>query len=276
MRTPCLSLIETVLMKKIYFLGLISLLFLGAMSAPVWGKANFTVAPGIVEFDISRPSTKTFLIVNSGDENIRLFIRPIYFKIDSRSLAAGTHLHSRTASIENIATSIMASPRVLSLTPGQRRNVRISVRPRKKLAPGDYRAHLLIKTLGKQKPKAGAGEDGAPGMSINLEINLETAVAIYGRVGKPDYMFKWECKPLASGKLIVEATNLSKWRFSGWIGVFDTSKPETPLAATRLVSLRESKRPVAFDIAAKANLEIRWGKNQGDLSQGRSQCPIIK
>ncbi|MBF0351821.1 MAG: hypothetical protein HQM11_12380 [SAR324 cluster bacterium] len=247
-----------------------------AFSPLAWSKANFTVAPGIVEFDLSRPGTQTFLLINSGDENIRLFIRPLYFEIDSRSLAAGVHLRSLTAEEEDISSVILVSPRVLALIPGERRNIRISVRPNRTLTPGDYRAHLLIKTLGDQKTAPQPTDSQQQGMSIKLDISLETAVAVYGRIGNPEFDFQWECQTTQEGKLQINAINLSKWRYSGWVAVYDVSNMENPLAKQRLISLRESKRPIMFDFSPPEKMEIRWGTGEAKQDEGKSQCSISK
>ncbi|MGK5095038.1 hypothetical protein WDW89_23890 [Deltaproteobacteria bacterium TL4] len=238
---------------------------------------NFSVAPGIIEINLSRASTQTFLLTNTGDETIRLLIRPVYFEIDSKSLAAGSHLNPQVASVENIEKFILVSPRVLSLAPGQNRSIRISVRPEGQLSPGDYRSHLLVQTLEEQKKKSESTK-GLQGMSIQLEIKLETGIAIYGRVGEPKYRFEWACEQVQPGEFMVNVINLSQWRYSGWMGVFDEAQPMSPMAVQRLISLRESKRTFQFKVPTEPlpqSLQIRWGQTQSVFNDGESKCPLV-
>lgn len=248
------------------------------LAEPALAKNSFLVAPGRVDFDLSRPSTQSFIITNNGDGKIRLNIEPIYFEIDSQSLAAGVHLKPETAKLENITPYIRVSPRTLSLAAGQRRDIRISLRPPKDLVLGDYRSHLLVKMLETArviKSKKAAGEN-AVGMQLN--IKMETAVAIYGHLGERDPKLSISCGLNPDNNqfsLVVE--NTSPWRFDGMVSVFNAkSNNASPLHQERFVSLRESRRKISTSWKPKGRgpYLLKWGIGDAGESMGSSTCQV--
>lgn len=206
-----------------------------------WSKNSFLVAPGRVDFDLKRPTTQSFIITNNGDGPIRLTIEPIYLEIDSKSMSAGEHLKPETAKLEDLTNSIRVSPRRLSLSPGQRRDIRISLRPSAELTEGDYRTHLLVKMMEVARTiDSGSEDEGSLGMKLN--IKMETAVAIYGHKGDRKPSLNASCD-INNNNLNVTVVNPSVWRFDGFIQVFKSNGPtDTPLYENRLISLRESKK----------------------------------
>ncbi len=205
---------------------------------------SFLVAPGVVEFDLTKPATQSFIITNDGDEPIRLNINPIYLDIGDSSLAMGEHLSPDTKETENITKNLRVSPKRLSLKPGQRRDIRVSFRPNKDITDGDYRTHLLVQMLETAKViDAGTAGDGALGMKI--DIKMETAVAIYGRKGEGSAVLDFQCiANEEDGNLIVTTINESEWRFEGQLTIVNQSQPGEPVYDDRVVSLRGSKRDI--------------------------------
>ncbi len=253
-------------------------------STSVSAAASFSVAPGILKFDLIRPKTQPFLVKNNGDERIRIIIKPIYFALGSRFFRAGEPISAEDATgdttNDDLTSYILLSPRVLSLKPGQRRTVRISIRPPSTLTPGDYRGHLLIRTL-EGKPKTvrqtRRTADGKE-ISINLKIKLETAIAVYGRVGEPEIKLEWECRQNEEGILELLAINRSAWMFKGWVGAYDSGKGENsdPLDVGRVISFRESKRPITLKAKPLPKLMLRWGEEKDNLDMGRTDCTLKK
>ncbi|PCI28329.1 MAG: hypothetical protein COB67_06675 [SAR324 cluster bacterium] len=246
------------------------------VTSPVMGKAFFSVAPGVVQFEFSRLRTQSFMISNTGDERVRLVIRPVYFAVDSRSLRAGTPLNPDRKVQDNISSSLVISPRVLSLAPNQRRKVRVSLRPQKQLRQGDYRAHLLISVLKGKSGRVNPPITTTTGLAINLDIQMETAVAVYARMGKAVYDFHWDCSKNSQNQLIVTAINPNQWRFKGWVGIFtpESTVKTPPLTLVRLISLRESKRPLLTELPAENSVRIRWGLDKEQLNMGSVNCNL--
>lgn len=238
---------------------------------PAMAGNSFLVAPGRIDLDISRPVTQSFIITNNGDGPIRIVIKPIYYKVDDRALNAGTPIHPEVDTQDDLTGFMRLSPRTLNLKPGQRRDVRVSIRPPADMPDGDYRAHLLVKMLdpiGNIESKMDA--EGAPeGISMQIKINLETAAAIYGYRGKRDpNQVAFTCARAEDGQLLLNAENPSKWRVEGVVHGYphkepkegETAAPPTmegdPLFETPFNVYRESRR----------TLRTRWTpKDDGQL-----------
>ncbi|OUS04023.1 hypothetical protein A9Q81_06295 [Gammaproteobacteria bacterium 42_54_T18] len=246
------------------------------INQPSFAKNSFLVAPGRVDFDISKPTTQSFIITNNGDGNIRLSIKPIYIPIDSKSLAAGSHIKPETAKNEDITQFVRVAPRTLSLKPGQRRDIRISIRPPSSLSEGDYRTHLLVSMLETAQVIKG-GESGADSLGMQLNIKMETAVAIYGRKGERNPELTVSCtRDQVTEKLVLNIVNSSLWRFDGFIRAYNPNNPEKSIYENRLVSLRESKKSQNTNIIPSSNEDflVRWSNFETNTEVGSSTCKI--
>lgn len=252
----------------------ITILLFCLSASTALAEANFSVAPGVVHFDLTRPRTQSFLITNVGDERIRLLIKPIYFAVNSKSLNAGEPLEITDGFQDNLSKFTLVSPRILSLKPGDRRKVRVSIRPRRNLIPGDYRSHLLISAIGRKQIARG-GNSGSGGLKINLTVRMETAVAVYGRVGIPKFDLRWECNKSKDNQLLLRVRNGSNWRFSGWFTLFEFQKGSPkPLLTARLVSLGQTNKTIPLKIVPEKKLEIRWGETKEKLDSGLTRCEL--
>ena len=251
---------NSVITRSLFFLyNIVIILFF--FNSPLFGAAFFSVAPGVIEFNLKKHQTKSFIVSNSGDERIRLIVRPIYFAIDSKSLRAGIAIDPETANQDDLTKAILISPRVMVLSPGQKRTVRISIRTKKELSPGDYRTHLLISTMEGRKSVSdqSASSSGTEGMSIDLNIRMETAIAIYGRVGTADTKLDWRCGKNSQGIFFVQTINQSNWNFRGWLGIYGPEENSELITEVRLVSLRNSVRTIPIKNPPATPFNIRWG-----------------
>ncbi|MFT4929689.1 MAG: hypothetical protein ACI8WB_005824 [Phenylobacterium sp.] len=222
-------------------------------------KNSFLVAPGIVEFDLKKPATRSFIITNDGDEAIRLNIKPIYFDIADRTMAMGEHLTKTTKDIENITGAIRISPRRLSLKPGQRRDIRVSIRPKKNLPDGDYRSHLLVQMLQVAHVLSSPMPQNSGGVGMDINVKMETAVAIYGSKGQGSPTLNFFCQQNpANGKLMVKIVNPTIWRFDGPISI---TANNTPIFNQRLVRLRDSSKTQAFKTDYLSTTDYQIGYN---------------
>lgn len=252
------------------YMGALIMIVTMLFSSYASARNSFLVAPGRVDFDLNRPQTQSFIITNNGDGKIRLTITPIYFPIDDKSLAAGKHINSETAKIEDITSAVRVAPKTLSLRPGQRRDIRISVRPPKDLAEGDYRTHLLVSMKEIAKSFKGNTEsENSVGMQLNLK--METAVAIYGRVGERDPKLEISCNK--GDQQSFKVLNKSPWRFDGVIQFY----PENSATATyedRVVSLRESENTFRIKTPLKGNYMVRWIDFKTQSEVGSTTCTL--
>jgi hypothetical protein len=245
----------------------------------VSAKNSFLVAPGRVTFDLKKPTTQSFILTNNGDGKIRLSIKPVYFPIDSKSLQMGALLDPKTAELEDLTKYIRVAPRSLSLNPGQRRDIRISIRVPQNLPDGSYRAHLLVSMLETaqviQTP-AGSGEVG-----VGVNLKLETGVAIVGFKGEQaETKIHTVCKiEPGTGRLGLVVTNPSVWRFDGFLEFYPSNAPSTgePLTVVRVILLRGSKNDFASSYVppgGKGKYFIKWIDFETKAVVGSSTCDV--
>ena len=83
--------------------------------------------------------------------------------------------------------------------------------------------------------------DGENNMNMELNVKMETAVALYGRKDEPVVDLSMSCDVSENGVTEVSTTNPSAWRFEGLL----SSDQTQPIP---LVMLRESVRTVAFKL----------------------------
>ena len=188
--------------KKIAKILTVSLSLLGGVNA--YADHSFLVAPGRIEADLTSQTTRTVIVTNTGSEDIRLEIFPEYLPIGDGQgeLNVGvSHLKNQKEK-ESLEDYITVSPKVLKLKPGQRRDVKVNIngkrsRTNKNAKPlsenGDYRTHLIVRMKEAVATKEISSENNE-NLSMNLDIKFETAIAIYGRKGEPNYdSVKAEC-----------------------------------------------------------------------------------
>jgi hypothetical protein len=225
----------------------------------LFARNSFLVAPTSAEISMKKPTTMSFVVTNNGDEVIRIAIAPIYFEVGSKFMPPSAPLVPKTTKDDNITPFMVISPKVLSIRPGDQRTVRVSIRPGSDLAPGEYRGHVLFSmldianTIGK---KAKKGE----GMSMVLNFKSETAVVIYGSVGSGVADLKTTCSLAKNGNLKVKITNSGKWRFDGWMRIYDP-KSNKKLVEDKVFMTRESMKDSTLNWKPKdatKPLDISW------------------
>lgn len=247
-------------------------------AAPAAAGNSFLVAPGRIDLDLERPQTRSFIVTNTGDGPIRVTVEPVYFPVDDSSLQGGVPLKPETAGQDSLTPFLRVSPRTLSLKPGERRDVRFSIRNPADLPPGDYRVHLLMRmletavTLGNDQIRI----EGDRGIAMQLHIKMETAVAIYGHKGARHGEVAVACRRAEDGTLRLEVTNATPWRYEGRAGVFaaGAAPDAAPLNAFPFNSLRESRRtvPTRWQPPAGTALEVRWEATQTAGPPGSAAC----
>jgi len=221
---------------------------------------TFLVAPTSAEISLERPTTLSFVVTNNGTGQVRVAISPIYFPVDSKFMPTAKPLNVSTTKNDDLSSFFIISPKVVSIKPGEQRTVRVSVRSKPGLKEGEYRAHVLFSMLDvadsvQVKGKKRKGEEG---LSMKINFKSETAVVIYGSVGKGLADLKTSCSVLKNGKTKVVITNSGKWRFDGWLRIYDGSKK---LADEKVFMTRESIRDTVLNWAPKDEkgpITIKW------------------
>lgn len=254
-------------------------LIISIYAPKVISKNSFLVAPGRVMFDLSRPKTQSFIITNNGDEAIRLNIKVVYFPVDSSSLGIGHPLKAETAEIESLKPYLRVSPPRLSLKPGQRRDIRISIRPPSGLTNGTYRAHLLVSMMEVAETITDlATTENSNDVGMHLSLKMETAVAIYGQKGegKPDLQITCAVNS-ETDELNYQVKNTTPWRFDGWVRAYTNTNDDQTIQEDRLTIMRESTRTIASKLKPTGDsLFLRWSDLKTEELIGSASCPIVQ
>lgn len=217
--------------KKVLAAGIAML-----MSASTFAGSGFLVAPERAMFDFNKVETKKFILTNTSNEPIRLSVKPEFIPIDSKFINIGKHVESYTAN-DDLTSYVRVAPRVVSLNPGERRDIRVQIRPNKSLENGDYRTHLLVENIATATEKAEVAS--SENIQMNISMRMQTAIALYARRGDYSSDLSFECKNI-KGKQHVMAINASPYMFEGKFSI-DSSDPRPALM------MRESERAFTFD-----------------------------
>ncbi len=241
-----------------------------------FANTSFAVAPGRLNFDLRHPQTQTFLIRNNGNQLIHLRIHPTFLPIESRALNAGKPLNSKQEKKESLAPFILISPPVLSLRPGEQRDVRVSVRPSAHLKTGTYRAHLIVHMLEifHQHFSKHKTSNGTVGM--NLNFLMEIAVAVYAHNGNGTVKFTTACHFNKKRQLVVNVKNPTPWHFDGKATLYDKNNTKSILANKETVVYRNSLKKIYFDHIAKniKNITIKWKAKTALAPKLTTHCHI--
>jgi hypothetical protein len=230
------------------------------------------VAPSRTIIDYPAHQSSHFIITNTCDEAIRLSAEAVFFELDSPALEAGTLLEKTSTHIDDLTPYLWISPRVLNLKPGESRHIRLSLKIPPTLAEGDYRAHILLKTLDTKRSQ----EETEPGVALHLTMNVETAVAVYAHLGTPHLdttsppSITHHCYT-RNDKLFIEAINHSNYNLEGTVGLWDGAKKITEkITETPWLHYRNSKKTHSFDLAhlplpLSKNLAIKITSTDGSV-----------
>lgn len=209
------------------------------LSMPVAAKNSFLVAPGKVLFDMNKTTTETFIVTNTGDNKIRLEMEVLYIPIGEDGLKVGKHIRVGVDEDENISDNVRVSPKRMRLEPGQRRDIKVQLKPLAGAKDGDYRTHLVVKMVENAVTQE-INPDNNEQMNMKLNIKMETAVAIYARKGEAANQLSPTCSAKGKG-FSYDVVNASPYKFDGFIQVADS--PISPY-----VQLRESERSIVLGL----------------------------
>ena len=223
----------------------------------LFAKNTFLVAPTSAEISLDRPNTISFVVTNNGDGQVRVAISPIYFPVDSKFMPTAKPIDPATTTKDDLSSYMIISPKVVSLKPGEQRTVRVSVRPKPEVfKDGEYRAHVLFSMLDVADTMQTKG--AKEGVSMKLNFKSETAVVVYGSVGKGDADLKTSCKIVKDKQTKIAITNAGKWRFDGWLRILDGDKK---LTEDKVFIVRESVRESVLNWVPKTKdtpIKIKW------------------
>lgn len=167
--------------KLLLALGTVTVMATALLAWPGVGLANLTIMPLRVVFE-DRDRSVDMTLANSSNTTQTYRLEWTYNRMNE----SGVYTKSETPIHPGLdfKTAVVFSPRQVTLAPGARQSIRLSLRRPADLPEGEYRAHLNFVKL--------AGSDGsitrspAQGVTMKLGVNLSFSVPVIVRVGAYD------------------------------------------------------------------------------------------
>jgi fimbrial chaperone protein len=138
-----------------------------------WVEANLVIHPIRVQFNSGDRSTEVTLLNDSKTTNTyRLELQ------DKKAKKGGGYIDLTADTINGFPTAssmIRFTPRQVTLKPGERQTIKLSLRRPARLAEGEYRSHLLFKAL---PPPASLARPDEQTAGLTMRLNLVTSFVI--------------------------------------------------------------------------------------------------
>jgi len=256
---------------------LVTLLFFLGCFGGVYAEASFVVAPTRLVFNLRQGQTQPLILKNTGDQLIHLTVRPVFYPASSKVLDIGKPLNPQKEAGYNLMPYVLYSPHVVSLRPGEQRDIRVMVETPKAVKTGEYRAHLLIHMAEPATFKSRiSGPTDTKKIGIELKMLMQVAVPIYGEFGSGKAKLNVHCQKNSKGFLQFYIVNKTPWHFDGdvWVMKKNTAKA---IVKIPLVLMRESKKTVTLPIKPekKQTYHVTWKPTQAGFGiSGDMRCSI--
>jgi len=252
------------------------LLLTGSISM-TYAATSYRVAPGILEFDLSqKKNANSFTVRNNGDTKIRLRITPVYYQVTGGTIADEPESDPKKIKADSLLPFIRFSPRIVTLTPGNERKIRVAFIGKGAMLPGDYRGHLSFKIVkiynANRKPVV---EEQVEGIKTKLSFIINTTVAIAGRVGTPVFDVKGLCAKDQESKFQFALTNQSKWKYVGWLNLYRPDGTILPGSTPkRFIVFPNNTSTFPLTDKAAGRVVLKWGDERNQLNMGQVECQI--
>ncbi|HOW16345.1 MAG TPA: hypothetical protein PK443_01395 [bacterium] len=218
---------------------------------------SFLVAPTSAEIKLNRPNTISFVVTNNGDARIRVSVSPIFFPVGSKFMPPLKSMSKEDKNYDDISKNMVVSPKVISLSPGEQRTVRVSVRPPANLKDGEYRSHILFSMLDVASSVT-SKKNGDGGLSMKLDFKSETAVVVYGSIGTGKFDLSTTCSAI-NKKTKVNIVNNGFWRFDGWLVINDDK--DKRIVEEKVFMTRQTSKDVLLNWSpaeTQKEIKISW------------------
>ncbi|MDX1812117.1 MAG: fimbria/pilus periplasmic chaperone, partial [Gammaproteobacteria bacterium] len=144
-------------------------------------NASLLIAPTRVSLD-ERTRSTTVNLVNTSSKTATYRVH----WVEQKQLPNGNYQELSKEEADKFPTAssmLRFSPRQVTLAPGERQTVRIIVRRRSGLKPGDYRSHMVFQKLPDPDELKDQPSDGS---QIRVKVNLGFSIPVIVRKGKFD------------------------------------------------------------------------------------------
>lgn len=152
-------------------MGKIVLVIIALMS--FWVEANLVIHPIRIQFNPGERSTEVTLLNDSKTTNT--------YRLEWREKLAkqgGGYTDLKGDALKNFPTAssmVRFTPRQVTLKPGERQTIKLSLRKPARLGEGEYRSHLIFKAL---PPPAALKAPDEQTAGLTMSLNLITSFVI--------------------------------------------------------------------------------------------------
>lgn len=147
-------------MKKIIFI--MQFIF---FSITAW-SLNFSIAPTKFEADLSKTTNHEAYLINNTS-------KPLRIKVYTET--------PKSYENYNLNENITIFPKMISIKPGAKQEIRFRVKPSENMEDGEYRSFLVFKEMPGEIKKETA--DKTEELITDLKVVTEVAVNVFGEIG---------------------------------------------------------------------------------------------
>lgn len=232
-----------------------------------WVQANLIIHPIRVQFSPGMRSTEVTLLNDSQKTNTyRLEWQ------ERKAKVGGGYTEVSEAEIKSlpIASSMVRfTPRQVTLKPGERQTVKLSLRRPARLADGEYRSHLMFKAL---PPPSSLAQPDEQTAGLTMRLNLVTSFAIpvvvqqgnaNPQVSMSTAQIRYNAAEPAKSSVFVELNNMSKFSTYG-----DMEAYWTPQGGKEILIAKTASFSVWPELN-KTSVELIWVGANFALTNGK-------
>ena len=221
---------------KTFFILFFTAFFLYTGSA----YSNIMIAPTRMEVGLDKPTTESFVVMNTSTDKIKMAIVATAF--DTKGITEKY----------DISKYLSINPKMISLNPNQSRTVRVTLRPDEELkkGKGEYYARILFKTVEKEQKKAPKKKITEEKNTVSMDIDLvfNVSIPVYGSLGKGTPEMKADCIVGKNGAMTAKVTNSGLWRFDGTMILTSPKDSTVELAKERILMPRGYTKEVELKL----------------------------
>lgn len=166
------------LFRKFAALATLALVLFAAGSA----SAHLIISPQRFVFE-DRVRSQTIMLLNDDTAAHTYRLTWKMMKMDEQGVYHDMPLDSSDA--HSVPQMVVYSPRQVTLGPGVRQTVRMSLRAPADLPKGEYRAHLSFEQV-PDEPAPATGDKKSEGQNIQLKVTVSVTVPVIVRAGDMD------------------------------------------------------------------------------------------
>ncbi|MEM7651034.1 MAG: hypothetical protein AAF204_02990 [Pseudomonadota bacterium] len=263
-------------MKNILKLSAILGVFISLLTAAPAAHADLTLLPTRIVFEEGERFDEV-IIINSGDVVNTYEIGWQFYKMIQGQEPPYQKMEGSITDFD-LSRHIVYTPRRVTLAPGGRQKVKLALRRPPEVAPGEYRAHLAVRTLPADEGDAQVVEPTGEGLSAAVEINVAFSIPVIFRAGEPTETaqisnVRLERNPNSGGLQAVVSVNRAGGPYGvlGHLFVYDGSGDVIGEISNAYIFPEVTSRTFTVQLTEEnlSGQNIRFVLNHHDLDSGK-------